>query len=439
MRFEQQMHLAADQRVSQNTMLLPAMQQALAILQVPIQELTPILREALEANPLWEVDEPQDQRMDWSTPPEQPAGSWEESFAQPTSARQQVAQEICLHFMRELDQVRALRLLEELNTEGLLEGPEASYAELLGCSEDELHHLVQECQKLDPPGIFAQNPQQALLLQMERLGRASTLGYRILQDHYEPLLHLRLKELCRTLGLSEPELLAALKTDLRGLRRGRVFEDPANFHLLVDATILYEAGNWVIEIHDERLPSIRLQPCYVAHLSSPNGCSDRSGLTEYLEGRLREGMFLKKALDQRSRTLRRILEAVIPLQEAFLTSATAAAQELTMSHVAQQLQLSESTLSRAVSNKWLGTPRGLVPLRALFVAPGAVQSSLVGVDLSTTLRRLIEQEPSHEPFSDVQLAEKMHAAGFPMARRTVAKYRSSLGIPGQKERRWSKS
>ncbi len=410
-------------------MLLPAMQQALNILQAPLLELGPILREALEDNPVWEVDE--DSR---SLSDPNPVGSayCEEQVADRRPLKGVVAEEIQFSF-QEPDRGRALRLLEELSPEGILECSCNGYAEILQCSPAEVAILVKRCQQLDPAGIFAFSPQQALLLQMERLGRQDTLGFRILRDHYEPLIHLRLRELCKLIDMNETTLLAALKKDFRGLRRGKLFEDPTNFNLLIDASVIFENGSMRIEIHDETVPRLYMQPSYLGHMEDP-ACEPR--VAEFLEKGFREGLFLKKALHQRGRTLRRILEKVVPLQEAFLASPDCAAQELTMQQVASELGLSESTLSRAVSNKWLGAPRGLVPLRALFRCPGGIRGDFVGQDVQSSLRELVAKEPQDSPLSDDQLAQSLREQGFDIARRTVAKYRGLLGIPSHRERRW---
>jgi RNA polymerase sigma-54 factor len=431
MRCEQQATLRVGQQTSQHLMLLPQMQQALVLLQAPLLELSTVLHEALEANPVWELEDP----APWPSDHRTKAGTayCEERIEDQYATRHQIARDISEIFDNHMERSSALRLLEELNEDGVLEEPLLHYAEMLALSDDQLLRIIHTCQQLDPPGIFAFSPQHALLLQMERLGRRDTLGYQILRDHYEPLLQLKLKDLCRLVRLTQEELLNQLKRDFQGLRKLRPFEDPLNFGLLADATISHHNGTWSIEVHEDELPSMRVQSDYLAKLESSE---TEPAVGDYLEARYREGLFLKKALHQRGRTLRRILETVIPLQEAFLLSSECSPQELTMQQLADQLNLSESTLSRAVSNKWLSTPRGLVALRALFVAPGAVQGTLVGVDLKQRLRQLIDSEPTSCPYSDDELAEKMRASGFQMARRTVAKYRAQLGIPSQRERQW---
>jgi RNA polymerase sigma-54 factor len=429
MRFEQHQSARADQCTNQHLMLLPAMQQALTILQAPLLELGPILREALEDNPVWEIEEPVWEPVGTGL---SGAGYCEELTEDARPLKGQLAEEIQLSF-QEPDRGRALRLLQELTSDGLLEESCEGYAVILRCSEKEVAALVDRCQQLDPPGIFAFSPQEALLLQMERLGRRNTLGYTILKDHYEPLIHLRLKELCRTLAVTEEDLLATLKCDLRGLRRGKLFEDPTNFNLLIDASITFENGQARIDIHDETVPRLYMQPSYLGHLEDP---SCEPVVADFLEKGFREGLFLKKALHQRGRTLRRILEKVVPVQQAFLNNSECAAQELTMQQIAQELGLSESTLSRAVSNKWLGTPRGLVPMRALFRSPGTVQGEFVGQDVYSAIRKIVAKEQPESPLSDEHISKQLRAQGFDIARRTVAKYRNLLGIPPQKERRW---
>lgn len=431
MRCEQQAALRVGQHASQHLMLLPQMQQALVVLQAPLVELSTVLREALEANPVWEVEDPEP----WSASHRTRAGTayCEERIEDPRATRHQIACDIAEVFDNQQERLSALRLLDELNDDGVLEEPLMHYAQMLALSDDQLLGIIETCQQLDPAGIFAFSPQHALLLQMERLGRHQSLGYRVLRDHYEPLLQMKLKELCRVVGLDQEDLLHQLKRDFQGLRKLRPFEDSLNFGLLADATVAYDDGIWCIDVHEDELPSMRVQGAYLTQLESPE---TEPAVGDFLEARYREGLFLKKALHQRGRTLRRILEKVVPIQEAFLLSSDCSPQQLTMQQVADQLSLSESTLSRAVSNKWLATPRGLVALRALFVAPGGVQGTLVGCDLQQHLRQLIASEPASRPYSDDELARKMQDAGFQMARRTVAKYRSQLGIPGQRERKW---
>lgn len=417
-------------QLAAHLMLLPSMQQALQVLQLPLLELAPSLREVLMGNPMWEVEEPD--LTPWLSRPSRAMVAEDPEIRMEEDPRDRLRKQLFDLQLLPIEKDVALWLVDDLDSRGILTSSLEEISSHFQLPLEQLQHLLTRLQSLEPAGVFAPSHRENLLIQLRRMGREQSVGYRLLLSSGEDLVHLRLKEVCRKSGLPEDQILEQLRKDFSGLQLSAWLEVPVNGQVLADATVHLEGGQWRIEIHDEYWPRLVPQPDYLQAWKL--GKVDSSSM-QYLGHQYKTGAFLARALQQRGLTLRRILEEIIPHQEAYLSTPTGSPQTLTMTAVAQRLNLSESTLSRAVHNKWIGAPRGLIAMRSLFVAQG-VHGDCVGLDPLQELQRLITEEPPDQPLSDEALAQRLQALGFQIARRTVAKYRASLGIPPQRERRW---
>lgn len=297
-------------------------------------------------------------------------------------------------------------------------------------------------QTLEPAGIGARNLRECMLIQIDALERENPeieLGVErlLVTDHLADIEQNRLPKIAETTGLTIDEVKAGLD-GLRHLdpRPGRQLVSESPEVVIPDAIVEYddEADDYVAMLFDGRLPRLRINPRYAAMLKDDK--VDKS-TKEFVDSNVRNARWLIEAIDLRCNTLLRVIRVVVAHQRDFFDQGPASLKPLPMSQVAEQLGVHVATISRAVSGKWIQTPRGVLPLRKFFSSGTETED---GEDMSwdavkQNLKEIIEAEDKREPLGDDKLAAALKERGISIARRTVAKYRDQLGIPSAKLRK----
>ncbi|MBA4029084.1 MAG: RNA polymerase sigma-54 factor [Planctomyces sp.] len=300
---------------------------------------------------------------------------------------------------------------------------------------------------LEPPGIAARDTRECLLLQIDaRLGDSHPsaspaqpagweLARAIVDQHLDDLSHNRLPRLAEKLKTDLDAIKAAVDL-LRtlSLAPGRLLERRSPPAIIPDAFVEYdpERDRYYAYLNDARLPALRINQEYARM------AKDRTApkpTRDFIRVNLSNANFLLDAIEQRKRTVLRVLEAVVDAQRDFFDFGPQALRPLPMTKVAEQLGIHVATVSRAVADKHIATPRGVVPLRRFF-SGGTVATAgeQAGQEVSwdairAALQEVIDAEDKHNPLSDDQIADKLKERGLEIARRTVAKYRGQLSIP----------
>ena len=217
---------------------------------------------------------------------------------------------------------------------------------------------------------------------------------------------------------------------------GRRYDSTRTIYVEPDVAVVKVEDDYVVVFNDDGLPRLKVSALYRRMLLSRDGNLDGEGKS-YLREKMRAAQWLLKSLDQRKRTIVRVAESIVKKQRDFLDWGVAHLKPLVLRDVAEDIGMHESTVSRVVSNKWMATPRGLVPMKFFFHSAIA---STGGEDVSSLavknkIRGLIEAEDAAHPLSDARLAELLAHEGIQIARRTVAKYREELRIPPSSIRR----
>jgi len=312
-------------------------------------------------------------------------------------------------------------------------------------TSEQLAHALQAVQLLlEPAGIAARDTRECLLLQIaavseqpgqDRAGWA--LVRRLIEDHLGDLAQNRLPRIVEKTGLSMAELKQAMeRMRVLSLAPGRqLVQDPPGA-IIPDAIVEYdaEADRYVAYLNDTRMPSLRINREY-AMLAK-----DRSApkpTREFLKKSLSNASWLIDAVEQRKRTLLRVIQVVVVAQREYFDYGPQSLRPLPMTQVAEQLGVHVATVSRAVAEKYLLTPRGMVPLRGFF--SGGTQTDS-GEEVSwdaikAALKEVIDAEDKTSPLSDDALADGLKERGIEIARRTVAKYRDQLKIPSARLRK----
>lgn len=292
---------------------------------------------------------------------------------------------------------------------------------------------------LEPTGVAARDPRECLLLQIDARedaeppeGRARWELVRTLVEHHlEDIAQNRLPRVAQKIGASVEDLRRAIDL-LRtlSLHPARQLEESTEPGIVPDAFVEYdpEHDRYIAYLNDSRLPNLRINQEY-ARLAKDRQAPKPT--REFIRTNLSNAQFLLDAIEQRNRTVLRVIEAVVEAQRDFFDFGPQAIKPLPMTKVAEQLGVHVATVSRAVAEKYLQTPRGIVPLRKFFTG-GTVTESGEEVSwdaIKSALQEVIDAEDKHNPLSDDQLVDELKKRGLEIARRTVAKYRGQLGIP----------
>lgn len=306
----------------------------------------------------------------------------------------------------------------------------------LGRPEPLLERGLAVIQGLEPAGVGARSLSECLCLQLARCPQADETALRVARDHLEDLAKNHYGQIARALGVSQEEARRAGER-IRSLdpRPGSKFsprEAPA--YILPDVIVSKVEDHFEAALNDRFLPSLNISPYYTRMLRE----SDDSQVKDYLVNRLRQAEWTVRAMEQRRNTLTACASCILELQEEFFRRGPGYLRPLSLAHVAERLEVHESTVSRAINGKYLQCSMGTYPMNYFFSRQlaSAQSESLSSPDAAKALlKTLIAQEDKSKPMSDQKLCQHMAERGCNLARRTVAKYRDELGIPGTAGRR----
>ncbi len=339
-------------------------------------------------------------------------------------------------------------LLSYLDADGFLTMSDEEMIERLSVSGkvvptiELLIETVTQLQKwLDPPGLAARSVQESLLIQIDDLiqkGQGEWETVRLLiADFYEEVLENRLPRIATKTKLSIDDINGAIeKMHLLVLSPGRLLNTDTVLPVIPDAFIDFDEANdcFIAGVRDGNLPPLRMSQQYDGMLKDQD--VDDSA-KKFLQRNINSARWIIEAIGQRRTTLLRVVEIVADRQRDFLEQGDAFLRPLPMTEVADMLGIHVATVSRAVSDKWVQTPRGLFPLRRFF--SGGTQSDHDGQmsweAVKARLQDIVTAEDKKKPLSDEMLATKLREQGIEIARRTVVKYRQQLGIPAARLRK----
>lgn len=327
-------------------------------------------------------------------------------------------------------------LIGNLNDDGYYVGSIADIQMISGKTKSEIQKILNAIMQFDPVGCGAQTVRECLLTQVESI---EDLHYRQLVsrmiDRQLPMIAAgKHGEVAKSLGVSSEQYKKALEF-LRALnpRPGRLFpsEREKVEYLNPEVHAVKVGEKWVPETDARSLPEIKISESFKKNLNSP-----RQDVREYAAERIESAMALRESVKRRQRTIETIAAEIFTRQQEFFNSGFKALKPLTESEVAQKAGVSVATVSRAVRDKYASTPRGIIELRRFFTSGVTTKGGVVVSQESVMakLREIVLSEDHDSPYSDEALANRLKESGFPIARRTVAKYRDLLGIPPKSER-----
>ena len=280
----------------------------------------------------------------------------------------------------------------------------------------------------DPPGIGALNLQDCLLQQLILRGKGKCIPARIIKDHFLLLTRRRIPEIARKLNMDLDDVQAAIE-EISALdpAPGRRFGEDTNRSVAPDVTVEKVGGEWTITLNSDYIPRLRISNTYKDLLAKGTLSKEEK---DYLQEKMRSGKFLISSIEQRQQTIEKITREILRRQVDFFEEGVSKLRPLTMTQVAEVVGVHETTVSRAIANKYIQTPHGVFDMKYFFT-PGyqsAEGESVSNTSVKDMIANLIAGEDPATPLSDQEIVGKLAEKSITIARRTVAKYREELGI-----------
>jgi RNA polymerase sigma-54 factor len=486
-------------KLSQQLVMTPQLQQAIRLLQLSRLELVDLIREEMEQNPLLEEAPEQTAEelkadsgvpLEEEVPPSPPASenrveevrgksegaddidwesllrdtgdlgatyggherpssddlpSFENVLTKKTSLVDHLMWQLHLSDLGDEDRYVASLLIGNLNEDGYLDVSEAPLAEIAqqaredlgvdGIDEERVQAVLRRVQTFDPVGVGARDLSECLLLQAQVLGMDDPVVTAIIQHHLPNLEKRNYQAIAKDLKVPLEEVIDAVKfiSDLEP-RPGRLYTTEEPHYITPDIYVYKIADEYAIVLNEDGIPKLRISNFYRNALRGKAAGSAK----EYIQEKLRSGVWLIRSIYQRQRTIYRVMESILKFQREFFDTGVAYLKPLILRDVAEDIGMHESTISRVTSNKYVHTPQGIFELKYFFnsgihrLDGGEVASESV----KQKIKEIVSQEDPRHPHSDQKIVELLKANNVDIARRTVAKYREILGIlPSSKRKK----
>ena len=458
------------QSLALQQILAPQLQQSLLILQTPLLELRNLVQQEMETNPVLEElsDEP---GIDGPNGAEPSADNnfkeefeklasldeeWRDYMAQSASyssegfrgsqeaqdkrqfffdsiAVQETLQQNLVSQLNQTalnadDRKTAELIIGNIDDNGFLQSTPEEMALSSGVPNEDFEKMLALIQGFYPPGVGARDLRECLLIQLQREGRENGIEYKIVSEHMEDLGKRRFPEIARRMGISVEEVQEAANNIARlNPRPGQVFAAAPQNYVLPDVTVEKVDGDYQIILNNEQIPHLRISNTYKDIIAQDNNGSE---VKDYIRDKIRSGKFLIRSIHQRQQTISNIAHQIVSRQRDFFERGPSHLKPMTMGEIADAVGVHETTVSRAVSGKYMATPQGIFEMKYFFT-PGyqtATGESMSNTSVKEAILDLVKHEDGNAPLSDQEIVEILSERGIPIARRTVAKYRTELNI-----------
>ena len=302
-----------------------------------------------------------------------------------------------------------------------------------GIPIDVLNSAKKMLQSFDPVGVGSEDLRECLLVQLDRLGKKQSLAWRLVDQYIDDLANKRYPILARKLGVPLEQISRAADfistLDPRPAQR---FAVSSNNYVTPDVVVERQGGEWIAVMTNDDLPHLRISNTYKDLMAQGENSAE---VRNYIREKIRAGKFLIKSLHQRQQTILNIANEIVHRQREFMSKGVPALKPLTMVQVAQVVGVHETTVSRAVSGKYIQTPQGMFEMKYFFTAgiqtassEGVPTSSMSNTSVKNMIAEIFKAEDTARPLSDQEVVRMLKEKGIVIARRTVAKYRSELNI-----------
>jgi RNA polymerase sigma-54 factor len=320
-------------------------------------------------------------------------------------------------------------IIGSLDRNGFLTCSVEEVAGFTSADRRQVEDVLAVIKTFDPPGVGAADLKECLLIQLDQLGLSESLAARLVREHLEDLLEKRYREIARSLKKTVKEIQVAADV-VAGLdpRPGARYSSEEPRYIIPDLIVDKVDDGYVVQLNDRNIPRLRVSRAYRDILSGARKKDKEE--EDYVKKKLDSARWLIKTIDQRRRTMVKVMEAILDAQRSFFDRGVEHLKPLTLQQIANVVEMHESTVSRVTNGKYVQTPRGVYELKYFF-SPGLKTDN--GEDASSKrikarIQEMVDTEEKKKPLSDQDIAARLKDDGFSVARRTVAKYRDQLGI-----------
>lgn len=327
-------------------------------------------------------------------------------------------------------------IIGNIDDNGYLQATVEEIASFSQASEDRVLEILKLVQNFDPPGIAARDLRECLLIQIAQIGFQGTIIENIVAEHLADFEKKRFSLIARRLGITLEDLAHAIRLIERlEPKPGRAFYSPDNAYIVPDVFVIKHEGQYIVLLNEEGVPRLRINPIYRRMLRGGGGLGEEE--RNYLEDKFRSAIWMIRSIEQRNRTIYKVAQSIVKLQEEFFERGVGHLKPLTLREIADDIDMHESTVSRVTHNKYICTPQGIFELKYFFSSGLATADgdSCSSRSVRDMISKLIAEENPTKPYSDQQIMEFLKERQIEIARRTVAKYRKELRIPSASRRR----
>ena len=377
--------------------------------------------------------------------------SYEQTVAKATSLEEHLLWQLSLSGLPERGKAIGRLLIGNLDDDGYLRITLAEVVHGSEFTEAEAESVLKDIQTFDPTGVGARDLPECLLLQLGHLGKnpMGSLGARpgalkgavvegVILHHLKDLEKKQYAKIAKALSVTVEEVFEATKLigDLEP-KPGRPFTNTQNYVIVPDVFVVKNEGEWVVLLNDDGLPRMRISPYYKQLMTAGDGGTAET--KSYLDEKLRAAQWVIRSIDQRNKTIVKVVTSIVKFQEQFFEQGIEHLKPLVLKQVAEDIGMHESTISRVTANKYMYCPQGMLELKFFFNAglqradqPSDMMSS---VSVREMIRKMIAEEDVQRPLKDEEIAARLKVQQVLIARRTVAKYRAEDNIPSASQRK----
>jgi len=469
--------------LSQQLIMTPQLQQAIKLLQLSRLELLETITQEMETNPLLDEqvsgdsdgdsnepvedavsspDEPPTKEVTieenvnnddvdwesylseyntgWADTPYQgkEAPAFENMNQEKTSLNSHLMWQLSLSHLNEQQREIGIQVIGNIDDDGYLQITTEELVESTGCSDEEILYTLETIQNFDPVGVAARDTKECLLIQARFQNLGGSVVEKIISEHMDNLENKRYDKIAKNLSISIPDVIEAVEiiTNLEP-KPGRLYSEEDTIYISPDIYVFKVGDDYEIVLNEDGLPKLKINNYYKEILNDRDSADSDEKTKEYILDKMKSAAWLIKSIHQRQRTIYKVTESIVQFQRKFFDHGVTHLKPLVLRDVAEHIQMHESTISRVTTNKYVHTPQGVFELKYFFNS--AINSmegdSIASESVKEHIRNIIKSENKSKPYSDQEVADLLKKHNIDVARRTVAKYRETLGILPSRKRR----
>ena len=477
-------------KLSQQLVMTPQLQQAIKLLQLSRLELTDLITQEMEENPLLEEiaseEYPEDktvpesdtveiadreeikaverteeitgegdgkEEFDWNSYLEDygPTGvrydrkddeapSWDNMLMVKPSLTDHLMWQLKLSRITDAEMKIGEQIIGNLDGNGYLAASIEEIAKQEGVEESFVEGVLKKIQEFDPPGIAARDIKECLLIQARILGVMTPLVESIINEHLKDLETKNYSNISRKLKVPLSEILQAVCIiSSMDPKPGSVYTEERIDTITPDVYVFKAGDEYKIILNDDGLPKLRISNFYKEIMGGSNTYPDAESSRKYIRERMQSATWLIKSIQQRQRTIYKVTESILKLQRDFFDYGINYLRPLVLRDIADDVEMHESTISRVVTNKYMHTPRGIFELKYFFSSRIQKTSgdAVASKSVKEEIKQIVSAENPKKPYSDSDIVDLLKKSGISIARRTVAKYREMMGVlPSSKRKKY---